>query len=194
MPQVPPDLAGNPDRLRWNERYGSGPPPTFRAHEVARLALSASAPDGPVLELAGGPSGSALLAAERGRRVTVVDVSEVALDLLVAEARRRDLEELISVVQADLTTWQPPPRQYAAVLCTGYWDRGVFAIAAGLVAPGGCIGWEALTQAARLADPPVPAEWCVATGEPASLLPADFAVISQQDVGRKRVLLARRHS
>ncbi|HXW87145.1 MAG TPA: class I SAM-dependent methyltransferase [Streptosporangiaceae bacterium] len=194
MPQVPPELAGNPDRLRWNERYGSGPAPTFRAHEVARLALAAEPPDGPVLELACGPSGSALLAAERGRGVTAVDVSEVALDLLVAEARRRHLEQLISVVQADLTTWQPPPRRYAVVLCSGYWDRGVFAVAAGLVAPGGCLGWQALTQAAREADPRLPAEWCVAAGEPASLLPPDFAVISQHDARRRRVLLARRQS
>lgn len=196
MPQVPPELADNPDRLRWNERYGGGSAPAFAVHEVAVLALSARLPDGPVLELACGPSGSALLAAERGRSVTVVDVSEVALGLLAAEAQRRHLGQLISVVQADLLTWQPPARQYALVLCTGYWDGTVFAVAAGLVVQGGVIGWQALTQAARQAHPHLPAEWCVGPGEPACLLPTGFEVISQRDVGPepavRRRLLARR--
>lgn len=196
MRQVPPELTGNPDRLRWNERYGSGPAPGFAPHGLAVLALSASPPDGPVLELACGPSGSALLAAEQGRRVTAVDVSEVALRLLIEEARRRHIEQLISVMQADLTAWRPAPRTYALVLCTGYWDRAVFAAAAGQVVPGGLIGWEALTQAARQAHPGLPADWCLEPGEPARLLPPGFDVVSQQDSGpqpaTRRCMLARR--
>ena len=43
-------------------------------------------PDGPVADLACGASGTALLAAAHGRRVTAVDVSEVALGMLGAEA------------------------------------------------------------------------------------------------------------
>jgi hypothetical protein len=82
------------------------------------------------------------------------------------------------------------------VLCTGYWDRAVFTEAAGLVAPGGLLAWEALTRAARRAHPRLPAEWCLAPGEPASRLPSGFEVVSQQDVGPepavRRRLLARR--
>jgi SAM-dependent methyltransferase len=197
MAHVPPELADNPDRLRWNDRYGSGSYAlSFAPHPLAELALGMPLTSGSVLELACGPSGSALLAAERGRSVAAVDVSEVALGLLVAEARRRHVEQLISVVQADLTTWHPPPQAHALVLCTNYWDHAVFAIAAGLVAPGGLIAWEALTHAARRADPRLPAEWCLATGEPESLLPPGFDVVSQQDVGpepaTRRRLLARR--
>ena len=55
-------------------------------------------PDGPVADLACGPSGAALMAAEQGRRVTAVDVSEVALGLLGAEAGRRGLGHLITLV------------------------------------------------------------------------------------------------
>jgi hypothetical protein len=198
MRQVPPELADNADRLRWNERYGARPAPGFRAHELAALALSASPPEGPMLELACGPSGSALLAAAQGRSVTAVDVSEVALGLLLAEARQRRLEQLISAVQADLTTWQPAQQAYALVLATGYWDRAVFAVTAGLVAPGGVIAWEALTQVARQGHPGLPAEWCLEPGEPASLLPQGFEVVSQHDVGpepavRRRLLARRRH-
>jgi Methyltransferase domain len=151
-------------------------------------------PAGPVLELACGPSGSALAAAAAGRMVIAVDVSDVALGLLGAEARQRHLVGLIELVQADLTTWRPGRASYALVLATGYWDKSVFATAVTAVAAGGLIGWEAFTRAALRAHPRLPAQWCLQPGEPASLLPADFEVLSQQDVhsSGKRRLLARR--
>jgi SAM-dependent methyltransferase len=195
--QVSGELAGHPDRLRWNARYEAAANVSFVPHPLAVLALALELPDGPVLELACGPSGSALLAAEAGRAVTAVDVSEVGLGLLDAEARRRGLGQLITLVQADLGTWRPPPGRYALVLCTGYWDRGVFAAGAAAVSPGGLLGWEAFTAAARSARPGLCAQWCLGPGEPADLLPAGFAVLSQEDIdgghrGARRRLLARR--
>jgi SAM-dependent methyltransferase len=160
-------------------------------------ALSCPLPDGGVLDLASGPSGSALFAAAAGRRVTAVDISDSALGLLAAEAARRGLLEEISLVQADLTAWRPPPGSYAVVLCTGYWDPDLFPAAANAVAERGLLGWEAFTTDARRARPRLPAAWCLGTGEPASLLPAPFEILSQHDLphdqaGTKRRLLARR--
>jgi SAM-dependent methyltransferase len=198
MAHIPPELSTNPDRLKWNDRYASiGSAPSFAPHPLAWLALQMQLPDGPVLELACGPSGSVLLAAERGRAVTAVDVSDVGLGLLADEARGRHLDHLITLVAADLMTWRPPPASaYALVLCTGYWDRALFADAAGMVAAGGLLGWEALSLAALDANPRLPAAWCVRPGEPASLLPAGFEVVRQEDVGPepaiRRRLLARR--
>jgi SAM-dependent methyltransferase len=151
-------------------------------------------PEGPVLELACGASGNALLAATAGRRVTAVDVSDVALGLLAAEVRRRRLGDLVEFVHADLTRWQPAQASYALVLCTGYWEQAVFAAAVTAVAADGLIGWEAFTTAALRVHPRMPEQWCLRQGEPASLLPASFEVLSQQDVGSsgKRQLLARR--
>jgi len=191
------ELAGHPDALRWNVRYGAGFAASFAAHPLAVLALSMRLPDGPVLDLASGPSGSALLAAAAGRRVTAVDVSDVALGLLDEEAGRRGLSGLISLVHADLGTWRPQPASYALVLCTGYWDRGLFAVAARSVAEGGLLGWEAFTAEALRTRPGLPAEWCLGTGEPATLLPAGFDVLIQSDLpdsqpAARRRLLARR--
>ena len=190
-------LAGHPDRHRWNDRYGPGYTASFVPHPVAAEALSLELPDGPVADLACGPSGSALLAAQAGRQVTAVDISEAALGLLDTEARRRGLGGLITVRHADLAALHLPPRHYALVLCTGFWDRAVFAEAAQSVAPGGLLGWEAFTLAALRARPKLCADWCLAPGEPASLLPADFEVIRIWDLpadepGTKRRLLARR--
>jgi len=192
------DLASNPDRLRWNERYASGTyAETFAVRRLAEQALGLPLPDGPVLDLASGPSGSALLFAECGRHVTAVDVSDVALGLLAAEAERRGLRNLVTLVHADLPSWRPPAGQrHALVLCTGYFDRAVFAVAASAVAAGGLLGWEAFTLAARHDRPRLPAEWCLGPDEPATLLPAGFEVLSQEGVGpepaARRRLLARR--
>lgn len=191
MDDVPAELAGHPDRLRWNGKYGDDPA-LSPVHPLAERALALPMPDGAVLDLASGPSGGALLAAGAGRRVTAVDISEAALGRLGAEARRRGLEPLITLVQADLGTWRPP-HGYALVLCTGFWDRAVFGRAAGAVLPGGLLGWEAFTEDARRDRPTMPAEWCLAPGEPAALLPDGCAVLDEADVpaARKRRLLAR---
>ncbi len=196
MHPIRPELAGLPDRLKWNARYSAGPPPSFAAHPLAEQALAVPLPDGPVLELACGRSGSALLAAAAGRAVTAVDSSDVALGSLADEARRRRLDGMITLVHADLGSWQPAAAGFSLVLCTGYWDAAVFARATTAVRRGGLLGWEALTEAARRDRPRLPAQWCLRPGEPACLLPACFDVLSQQEPGpqpaTRRRLLARR--
>jgi SAM-dependent methyltransferase len=197
MGEVPGALAGHPDRERWNARYEGRGAVSFDPHPLALQAMSLWLPDGPVADLACGTSGSALLAAARGRRVTAVDISDVALGLLAGEASRRGLDGLITLVQADLAQWRPDPGGYALVLCTGYWDRAVFAGAAAAVRAGGLLGWESLTDEARRSRPGLCAGWCVGPGEPAALLPPGFAVLDSRDVpsaphGAKRLLLARR--
>jgi SAM-dependent methyltransferase len=184
----------HPDRIRWNARYAAGFVPSFRPHPLAARALAAGLPGGPVADLACGPSGAALLAAEQGRRVTAVDISEVALGLLGAEAGRRGLSHLITLVHADLSAWVPEPRSHALVLAIGFWDAAVFRAAAAAVADGGLLAWEALTADARQKHPDLPPEFCVGPGEPASLLPGGFTLIDQADIPHRarRRLLARR--
>jgi hypothetical protein len=192
---VPGDHA---DRLRWNAKYAAGFVPSFVPHPLAvRVfgsagSVSTDLPDGPLAELACGPSGAALLAAASGRRVTAVDVSEIALWMLGEEARRRGLDHLITGVHADLSGWRPEPRSYAVVLCTGFWASAAFTAAAEAVAAGGLLAWEAFTAQARRSRPGLQADWCLAPGEPASFLPPDFTLLDQHDRGQKRQLLARR--
>jgi SAM-dependent methyltransferase len=187
---------GHPDRLRWNARYSGGFTPSFAPHPLAVRALALNPPAGPLADLACGPSGTALLAAASGRQVTAVDISDTALQLLRAEARDRGLDRLITPVHADLPSWRPRPQSYAILLCTGFWSAAVFVTAAAAVAPGGLLGWEAFTAGARRSRPSLPPEWCLAPGEPASLLPAGFTLLDQHEVpgpepGIRRQMLAR---
>jgi SAM-dependent methyltransferase len=193
--KAPAGQAGHPDRERWNARYGGRDSVSFQPHPVAVRALSLDLPDGPVADLACGPGSGALLAAGAGRRVTAVDVSDVALRLLGEEASRRGLGDLITVVQADLGEWRPEPDGYALVLCTGFWDRAVFEAAVGAVRPGGALGWEAFTADARRDRPGLCQDWCLEPGEPASLLPSGFEILDERDLpdSGKRRLLVRRH-
>jgi len=185
------ELAGHPDRLRWNARYAEGPGASFAPHPLAVSALAVPPPDGPVADLACGPSGAA------GRGVTAVDISDVALSLLGAEASRRGLRDKITLVQADLREWRPVGASYALVLCTGYWDRAVFATALTAVAPGGLLGWEAFTAGALRVRPGLCPQWCLGEDEPAALLGTGFDVLDSRDLpdrerGTKRAMLARR--
>jgi hypothetical protein len=192
--------ADHTDRLRWNAKYAGDFVPSFVPHPLAARifgsfgSVSTDLPDGPLAELACGPSGAALLAAASGRRVTAVDVSEMALGMLGDEARHRGLDHLITLVHADLSAWRPEPRSYAVVLCTGFWASAVFTAAAEGVAAGGLLGWEAFTAQARRSRPGLSADWCLAPGEPASFLPPDFTLLDQHDRALKRQLLARRSS
>ena len=185
----PPD--GHPDRLRWNARYAGGFVPSFAPHRLAVRALAMDLPDGPVADLACGASGSALLAAARGRRVTAVDISELALGMLGDEARRRGLEHRVTLIHADLAAWPLRPCSQALVLCTGWWDRAVFVGAAEAVTAGGLIGWEAFTAGAAQARPDLSPDWCLAPEEPASLLSDGFTVLDQQDLPDRQGLIRR---
>jgi hypothetical protein len=125
--------------------------------------------------------------------VEAVDASDVALGLLGDEADRRGLGGLITLVHADLSVWRPKPGRYSLVLCTGFWDRELFPAAAAAVAGSGLLGWEAFTVERLREQPQFPMTWCMMPGEPASLLPAGWQVLSQTDLpGAKRRLLARR--
>src|SRR6185437_2398154 len=187
-----PELDDNPDRLRWNAKYGSGFVASFEPHPLAVEALALLAVAGRVLELACGPSGNALRAAATGHRVVAVDASDVALRLLAKEADRRGLSGLLTLVHADLKTWRPEPERYSLVLSTGYWDADLFQPAVRAVEPGGLLAWEACTEQARQERPSFPAAWCLAADQPASLLPPGWQVLGQNDVpGTRRRLLAR---
>lgn len=98
--QTDPALREHPNRVDWNARYeraGSAHAPFAPVPWLADV-LRAGVPDGPVLELASGRSGTALALAAHGRQVTAIDVSDVALLQLDSEAVRRGVADRLNLV------------------------------------------------------------------------------------------------
>jgi SAM-dependent methyltransferase len=190
---VPEHLRDHPDRLWWNAGYGDAPSPVFEPHPLIDAAI-AGLPEGPVLELACGRSGSSLPMAAMGRDVLAVDISDLAL--ITGEAARRRLAPRITTVLADVPSYDPGRGRFALVLATYYWDEAAFRAGCAAVAPGGLIGWEALAR--RLdADAAIARPWAISLGELGARLPPDIEALDERTIdagGRLSPrLLARRH-
>ncbi len=194
-------LENHPERLKWNRRYRA--PKRLSPRKTCPLyesAVSLEYPDGPVLELAAGMSAQALAQAEAGRDVLAVDISDVALDRLRAEAKERGLASRLTCVEADLRTWRPPAdHRYALVICVMYWERAVFDYAWTAVSDGGLLAWQAFTLDHLRYRPAQNRDWCLKAGEPGSRLPHGvFGVLHEadEDEGHRvvRRMVARRNN
>jgi len=127
------------DRERWNLRYrerrenaGQGP----GAPSAFLCALDGVLPRaGRALEVAGGLGQDALWLARRGLDVTLVDVSEVALEGAATAARAAGLP--LETRRLDVEEAPLPPGPFDVVLCLNYLWRPLFAALPGVLAPGG---------------------------------------------------------
>ena len=167
----------------------------FVAHPLVQQLLDMGLPEGPALELACGASGNALALGNEGREVVAVDISPADIQLLERETGERGLTNQIRLITADLLQWKPAEKSFALIICTFFWDKNVFASACDAVMDGGIIAWEAFTPGERQHQPSLPLEYCLAPGEPASLLPSNFELIEQterNDGCQTRRFIARR--
>lgn len=129
------------DRRRWNERYSDaevGQPSAFLVgldHLLPRA--------GRALDVAGGSGRHALWLAARGLNVTLVDVSDVGLELAATEARRRGLA--VEMVERDLEAQGLPPGSWDVMVCFHYLHRPLFGSFPAALAPGGLLVCEIAT-------------------------------------------------
>ncbi len=119
-------------------------------------------PSGPALDIACGTGRHALMLASRGQRVTAVDFSSVALDVLEARAHNmgapvRHGESLhvagrprkggLELIHADLERMTFPERCYDLILCIQYLQRDLFPQMARALRPNGVLLMETFTRA-----------------------------------------------
>ncbi|MDI3298661.1 MAG: class I SAM-dependent methyltransferase [Bacillota bacterium] len=166
------------DRLRWNRLYAEGrgprqePDPFLVASRpwllpaFARLSGGAGGERRPrALDLASGPGGNSLWLAEQGWRVEALDISDVALERLRAEAARRGLGDRIAVRQADLREWTLPEEEegaYDLALLTWYLERRLLGEIRRAVRPGGFALVRTFLRGTRRSLPPA---WVLEPGE-----------------------------
>lgn len=150
------------DAHRWNRRYAEHEPPKLGEPSPRVAEELRDVPAGTALDLAAGHGRHAVWLAQRGWQVTAVDYSEVGL----RHGRQLADERGAAVrwIEADVTTWIPPPLAYQLVLVAylhieeDLFER-VLARAVGAVAPGGrlvVVGYDLANRERDQRGPPEP--------------------------------------
>ena len=101
----------------WDQRYRSSSA-VWSGDPNAQLTVeAASLEPGSALDAGCGEGADAIWLAERGWRVTAVDISTVALERGATNARKvgNDVAARITWEQKDLLTWEPSPETYDLV-------------------------------------------------------------------------------
>lgn len=171
------------DRERWNARYRSGDhttlaPLPFLAEMLGRLP----SPPANALDLAAGAGRHALLLANQGWKVTAVDCSRAALDLIAAQ------NPTIELVEADLEdpAFEIEPGRWDLICITFYLQRSLFDRIRAGVRPGGYVA------AAFPIEAPMNPLYLMKPGELASLF-ADFEILHSAETHTAELFARRRH-
>jgi SAM-dependent methyltransferase len=144
------------DRVKWDERYGSGAYGD-RAHPSALLQQWIDRiPPGRALDLACGAGRNALYLAAHGFTVDAVDISGAALAIARARAQQAGLE--VHWIEHDLDEPLAPADDYALILVVRYMNLPLIRELVARLAPGGFLVCEQhLVTAAEVIGPQDPA-------------------------------------
>ncbi len=162
------------DRRKWNTRYreqGARLEPSGFLRSVAEQLPST----GRALDVAGGAGHDALWLARRGLDVTLVDVSDVALDRAAEAARESGVA--LRVQRLDLEVEPLPRGPFEVVLCLNYLWRPLFAAFPEVLAPGGLLVFAQPTRSNLQRNPHPSARFLLEDGELPRLL-QDLEVVS----------------
>ena len=123
---------------QWDERYRAGEQ-VFRDPAPLVVQFTRNLPPGAALDLACGPGRNALYLAEHGWRVTAVDGSSVAIDLLRAGAQQRNLSIDARVADLESGEFEFRNQAYDLVLSCYYLQRSLIPAMKASLRPGGLL-------------------------------------------------------
>lgn len=134
----------------WNRRYQAGEQ-LFETPAPLVQEFAGSLQRGTALDLACGPGRNALFLAERGWRVTAVDGSPIAIDLLRHRAREKNLNIDAHVADLERGQYEIPPGTFDLIVDAYYLQRDLIPVMQCGVHEGGTI-----IAIVHLADPDQP--------------------------------------
>ena len=156
------------DRRRWNRRFLKDGWTTEPSGFL--VSLDAVLPHrGRALDVAGGPGPNALWLAERGLDITLLDISDVALDMARRAAEDRRLA--VSLIQIDLEVEPIPDGPWNLVVCFNYLHRPLLSTLALVLAPEGLLALELATQRNLERHAAPPREFLLEDEEVVTLIP-----------------------
>ena len=123
---------------QWNERYRSGEQ-VFDSPAPLVVEFAGGVARGSALDLASGPGRNALYLARQGWRVTALDGSPVAVDILLARSRQQKLIIDARVVDLDTSQFEVQSGAYDLVLSCYYLQRGLISAMMSALRPGGLL-------------------------------------------------------
>ena len=155
-------------RSSWDNRYRERSAPVDPAAFVTVELSPLLGPPGRALDLAGGAGRHAVWLAERGWETTMIDTSEVAINLATGRAEEADVD--LRLVHSDLTAETLPAGPWDLVLIVHYLQRDLFSPAIELLADNGLIAFSVATvrNLERRERPPLP--YLLREGEAPSLV------------------------
>lgn len=130
--------SSNPRTGEWDERYRAGQQ-VFRDPAPLVVEFTRDLTPSVALDLACGPGRNALYLAERGWRVTAVDGSRIAIDLLLAHARERKLAIEARVADLESDEFQAPGESFDLVLSCYFFERPLIPLIKQTLRPGGVL-------------------------------------------------------
>lgn len=125
------------DKEKWDAKYRMAAHPTFAPSKVLTAVASFLPKSGAAIDLAGGYGRHSFWLAQHGLDVTLVDVSQVALDMAAKEAKNRGVD--LSTMLVDLETEAFPQGPWDVALSALYFDKSLWITAAQHLRPGGIL-------------------------------------------------------
>jgi len=136
------------DREKWDAKYAA--PGYRRGSSPAALirGIAGALPrEGRALDVACGEGQNLVFLAERGLTAVGIDVSEVALEKANALAVERGVSDRLTLLCHDLDDGLPGlPRTFDVILCVHYHDPSLYPRLRNMLAPGGRLVVETLTD------------------------------------------------
>ena len=170
-------MSGDDAQGRWDAIYRDHDNPGDPHSFVTESGFLPSTPT-TVADFAGGTGGTALWLAEQGFDVTLIDVSQVALDIAQQEATRRKLS--LSTVRHDLESSDLLSGTWDIAVCSDFLDRTLYSTFHQHVAPHGLLFVKVATVTNQQRHPRPSKKFLVERGELPGLLPG-FATLNYDE-------------
>src|SRR6202166_2944131 len=174
----------NSDRDRWNKKYREASAATWRVPDpflpwaFSQYILPMFPHGGSAVDFAGGAGRHAVWLAKQGWEVTLIDISDIGVDLARQSAGL--VASNVHFVVDDLTQFKASQTQFDLAMVFFYLDRDIFSQIVKSIKPGGLLIYKtnAVTPDRRMDEGRNPA-YLLKAGELLQLLPpwADMRVL-----------------
>jgi tellurite methyltransferase len=161
--------SASTERERWNQKYRENPgawldPDRFLAWAFSEYILPLFPRGGIALDLAGGAGRHSIWLAKQGWDVTLIDVSEIGVEL--ARQNAGPLASHIQFVREDVTQFRASQTQFDLVMGFFYLEREIFPEIVQALRPGGVLLYKTYTtDQLKLPGGPKDASHLLAPGE-----------------------------